>query len=94
MRNNLFKLRVRGKEALDFYLTPKVNKMQKLPFNKSQISKMHAIEELRKNKNDPYRIIMPVVVFASSNEERDTFEPYIPRTQCLPIKPLEPGQIH
>jgi two-component system response regulator len=84
-----------GEEALDFifckgaYSGRVFEEMPKLLILDLKMPKVDGIEVLRQVKSDSRTKVMPVVLFTSSNEERDITKSYQSGVNSYIVKPVE-----
>ena len=54
-----------------------------------KVPRIDGLELLRRIRSDPYTRRVPVVVFTSSNEERDVVDAYVAGANCFVQKPVD-----
>ncbi len=87
-----------GAEALDFlfaggvYQSRKVENRPKVVFLDLNLPKVDGIEVLKRIKSDPRTRDIPVVMFTSSNDERDIVETYRFGASSYIVKPVDYNQ--
>lgn len=83
-----------GEEALDYlfstgqYLHKSIHPLPKLVILDLKLPKVSGLEVLEKIKSDTQTRMVPVVVFTSSQEEKDQMECYRLGTNSFVVKPI------